>query len=107
MRGWITFTVLVLFLFLFSTPTLAEPVDLFWDAYAGNIDSIAVERSTDLITWTEIASLPPTDTSYTDDVGAGTWFWRVVAVVGTGRSSTLSGVWKIIEVTPPISLSTP
>jgi len=103
--------VAILFFFLFCalhTPSLvAEPVDLFWDAYTGSIDSIAVERSTDLITWTEVASLPPTDTSYTDDVDAGTWFWRVVAVVGTDRSNTLSGVWKIIEVKPPISLSTP
>jgi len=92
---------------LFTSSLYGEPVDLEWDLYVGQIDSIAIERSQDLTTWTEIASLANTATTYTDDVGAGTWYWRVVAIVGSERSESLSGVWKTIKVIAPSALRTP
>jgi len=94
-------------LVLLTVPALGEQVNLEWDLYVGTVDAIAVERSQDLLTWTEIVSLAPTAVVYIDDVGAGTWFWRVVAVVGAERSNTLKGVWKTVEVTSPSSMRTP
>jgi len=97
---------------LFSTIAFAETVDLIWDAYSdpAAIDGFAVERSIDLVNWTQLNAvlLPATDTTYTDIItSAGTYFWRIVATDGPTRSRTLKGVWKIIEVISPTGVRTP
>jgi len=100
----------ILVLLLTVTSLFAEKVPLFWDSPTEPIDSISIERSQDITTWaswTEIASLPSTATTYTDDVGVGIWHWRVVGVLGAERTDTISGTWKVIRVVPPRSLSTP
>jgi hypothetical protein len=64
-----------------------DDVDLSWVCRSYNETGFVVQRSTDGITFTTIATLPPNSTSYTDlKLHPGTYFYRVYAFNGNGNS---------------------
>jgi titin len=93
------------------TATLANgvgPVNLAWTDKATNETGIRVERSTDGVNFTTIATLPAGATSYSDSALAQgvTYTYRAVAFnsTGSGTSNTASVSVPVVAPTAPANL---
>jgi fibronectin type 3 domain-containing protein len=90
---------------LTATAASQTEVDLAWINNATNAASNSIQRSPDSSTWTTIASIDPSQTSYADtSVAAGTTYYYRVVAVNNGGTGASSGV-KVS--TPPNPPSTP
>ena len=74
---------------LIATATSATQINLTWTNTANNATGLIIQRSTDGVTFTQIATTPATATSYSDTtaVGATAYTYRVAAVNAFGTSA--------------------
>jgi hypothetical protein len=85
-----------------ATAVSSNRVDLNWDDNSGDEQGFRIERSLDAQTFTEIATVDPNVTSYTDNtVAPGTlYFYRVFAFNGFGNSDP-TNIADVTTPTPP------
>jgi hypothetical protein len=71
-----------------------QRIDLTWTDNSSNETSFVVQRSTDKVYWSDLASLPANATSYRDTPlkRKTTYYYRVFAVDSTGTRSAPSNV---------------
>lgn len=83
-----------------------ERIDLTWAENATNEDGIRLERSGDGSDFSEIATLAPNATGFTDTGLAAetTYYYRVAAFNGAGTSASSNDAWATTE---PISMVPP
>lgn len=91
---------------LVASVTGATEISLTWWDVAGNETSYRIERSQDLVNWSELAVLPPDTTGYIDaGLSAGsTYHYRVQACSDSG-CSVFSAVAS--AATPPVPPAAP
>jgi fibronectin type 3 domain-containing protein len=87
---------------LTATPVGDPQVVLQWTNNAPNATGNVVERSSDGVNWTQIASLPPDSTTYTDpNVPDGvTYYYEVWAVDGAISSPSSPVSVTLVPLTP-------
>lgn len=88
--------------------TAAAQVTLTWSDNSNNEGGFAIQRSTDGITWTALASVALNTTTYVDNtvIAGASYYYRVQAVDGAGKSSWSNTlVQAVAPPTAPSNLS--
>jgi hypothetical protein len=91
---------------VFFSGTTTSSTTLAWSDNSGNESGWHVYRSTDGIQFTQVASLPSNQTSFTDsNLSAGTaYIYRVAAWNSAGESALTSGNITTVALAPVITL---